>query len=99
MKLFEIIKSVKEENLSQNQLEAFRDELSHLFAQIQIETADLEKEEALFMADNLESISVAERKVRWKATKSGQRLIELKRYALATKEILQSLKSRLYNFY
>ncbi len=100
MTLPELIVSVKEKNLSKEQLEDYRDQMSHLFAQMQIEMAELEKVEALCMADpNSKDKSVAERKVLWKSQKEGQRLITLKRYCLATKELLNSLKSRLYSVY
>lgn len=102
MKLEELIKSIKEENLSKDDLEKYRDELSYLFVQLQIEMADLEKEEALFMDSWIgpdHKASVPQKKVAWKVTKGGQRLIVLKRYCLATKELLNSLKSRLYSIY
>lgn len=107
MKLAELIIAVREEKLDKNQLEDYRNQLSNLFAQMMMECAELEKEEALFMHDHEikmidatpTKLSVAERKVMWKATTAGQRLIQLKRYALAIKEMLNSLKSRLYNFY
>jgi hypothetical protein len=97
MKLSELILAVKEKNLDKDQLESYRDQMSHLFADMQIEAAELEKEEALFMDG--EEGTVASKKVAWKATPSGQRLIVLKRYMLATKELLNSLKSRLYSIY
>lgn len=100
MQLKDLILAVKEKNLSKYQLEDYRDQMSHLFAEMQLEMAELEKEEALFMdKPTLETLSVAERKVRWKVIQSGQRLIVLKRYCLATKELLNSLKSRLYSIY
>lgn len=99
MKLRELIEAVKEKSLTKEQLEAYRDDMSNLFALMQLEIADLEKEEALFMDKKTEENSVAEMKVYWKATPSGQRLIELKRYCLATKEMLNSLKSRLFQLY
>lgn len=98
--LSDLIKAVKEKNLSKDALEDYRDQMSQLFAEMQLEMAELEKSEALFMDDPIhEEFSVAERKVRWKAHPSGQRLIVLKRYCLATKELLNSLKSRLYSVY
>lgn len=99
MTLLELLKAVKEKNLQKDQIEQYRDDLSNLFAQMQLEMAELEKEEAMFMADKTDEQSVAEKKVHWKATLSGQRLLVLKRYCLATKEILNSLKSRLYSIY
>lgn len=94
MKLNELIVAVKEKNLTREQLEAYSDQMSSLFAEIQLEMADLEKFEAQWMAE-LEG-TVASVKVKWKATKEGQRLIVLKRYALATKEMINSLKSRTF---
>ena len=92
--LADLIKSVKEKNLTKEQLEGYSDELSSLFSQLMLEMADLEKEEALFMEKT--EATVARAKVIWKATPSGQRLIVLKRYALACKEMLNSLKSRTF---
>lgn len=97
MTLKDLIVAVKEKNLTKEQIEAYRDDMSNIYAQMQIEMADLEKEEALFMEKT--ETTVARAKVIWKATPSGQRLIVLKRYALATKEMLNSLKSRLYSIY
>ena len=97
MTLKDLIIAVKEENLDKDQLENYRDNLSNLYAEMQLEMADLEKLEALFMEAT--DTSVARAKVLWKATSSGQRLIVLKRYCLATKELLNSLKSRLYSIY
>lgn len=99
MKLQELITKVKEQGLSKDELEEYRDQLSQLFAHMQLEMADIEKEEAMFMNGVGEDESVASRKIAWKATPSGQRLIVLKRYCLATKEMLNSLKSRLYSIY
>lgn len=97
MTLNELIVSVKEKNLTKDQLEAYRDDISSLYAEMQLDMADLEKEEALFMERT--DATVARAKVLWKATKEGQRLIVLKRYCLACKEMLNSLKSRLYSIY
>jgi hypothetical protein len=99
MKLHDLIVAVKEKNLSKDQLEAYRGDMSDVFAQMQMELADLEKEEALFMNKKHPDDSVAQQKIFWKATTSGQRLIVLKRYCIATKELLNSLKSRLYSIY
>lgn len=99
MKLHELIIAVKEQNLSKDQLEDYRNDMSGVYAQMQLEMANLEKQEALFMNKKLPEESVAQVKINWKATESGQRLIVLKRYCLATKELLNSLKSRLYSIY
>lgn len=102
MTLSELILAVKEKNLSKDMLEEYRDQMSQLFAEMQLEIAELEKQEAIFLEheQNAENRpSVAQSKINWKATKEGQRLILLKRYCLATKELLNSLKSRLYSIY
>jgi hypothetical protein len=96
MTLQELIISVKERTLNKEQLEGYSDQMSVLFAEMMLEIAELEKEEALFMDKKTDDESVAEVKVKWKATKEGQRLIVLKRYTVAVKELLNSLKSRVY---
>lgn len=96
MKLTELIQQVKEQNLTKDQLEGYRDQLSGLFAEMQIEMAELEKKEAVFSHDFPTAVA---RKNAWKATEDGQRLIVLKRYATATKEMLSSLRNRLFNIY
>jgi len=96
MKLQDLILAVKEKNLTKEQLELYHDQMSFLFAEMQVEIADLEKQEALFMSLKQPEESVAEVKVKWKATEGGQRLIVLKRYSIATKELLNSLKSRTF---
>ena len=99
MTLNDLIVAVKEKNLSKDQLEAYRDQLSSLYAEMQLEMAELEKEEALYMVNKPKDESIARRITLWEATESGLRLIVLKRYCLATKELLNSLKSRLYSIY
>lgn len=96
MTLLELIKSVKDNKLTREQLEDYHSQMSNLFAEMQLEMADLEKEEAIFMNSKGEDESVASVKIRWKATQEGQRLLMLKRYALATKEMISSIKSRVY---
>jgi hypothetical protein len=103
MKLRELIEAVKEKKLTKDQLEDYRDNLSSLFAEMQLELAEIEKEKALFFdktretfAENVSDISI---KRDWQATDKGLREIELKRYCLATKEMLNSLRSRLYSIY
>lgn len=97
MTLKDLILKVKDESLSREDLEKYRDQLSNLFSEIQMEIADLEKEEALFLNSKGQDESVASVKIRWKASESGQRLIVLKRYALACKEMISSCKNRIYD--
>lgn len=97
MKIEDLIKSVKEENLTKDQLENYSILLSNFFAEMQIEMADLEKDEAIFLEQT--DTTVARAKVIWKATEKGQRLIVLKRYERATSKLLDSVKRRLYSIY
>jgi len=101
MTLKELIVAVKEKNLTKEQLEAYADQMSSLFAEMQLEIAELEKLKALYFEGNQvglmgETVSDISIKRKWSATKEGQREITLKRYCLATKELLNSLKSRVY---
>lgn len=99
MKLEDLIVAVKEQNLTKDQLEAYSTSLTDVYTAMQMEMANLEKEEALFMNGKNDEDSAISRKIQWKATTSGQRLIVLKRYERATKELLNSLKRRLYSIY
>lgn len=100
MKLTELFEAVKEETLSKDQIEQYRDQLAHLYAQMKLEYSELEKKEALFMLSREnDGISVAMRKLKWKATNDGQRMIDLKNYMSGTNKIIDSLKSRLYSIY
>lgn len=94
--LRDLITKVKENTLSREELEKYGDELSTLFALMCLEAAELEKSEAMFLSTKTKEESVAEKKIFWKATQEGQRLIVLKRYLVATKEMILSLKSRVY---
>ena len=100
MSLLELLFAVKEQHLQKDQLEQYRDQLASLYADMQIEIADLEKDEAIFFyqrtAPDRSDISI---KREWKATDKGQRLILLNRYVKATAKVLDSLKSRLYSIY
>jgi len=99
--LLDTINAVNENKLSRdkNLLEQYHTDLSQFFAEMKIETADLEKKEAIFLYGKTEDDSVANRKNAWKATAEGQRLIELDNYCLAVKTLLGSIKSRLYSIY
>lgn len=112
MTLSELIMAVKEKNLSKDQLESYRDQMSSLYAEMQIELAEVEKNKALFFEENqydnrqtdtytrntILYTDIAKKRL-WQASEKGQREIVLKRYCLATKELLNSLKSRLYSIY
>jgi hypothetical protein len=102
MTLKELILAVKEKNLTKDKLENYRDDMSNLFAQMQFELVEIEKMKAFFFDNRKtqfpEDSDISIKRV-WQASQNGLREIELKRYCLATKEMLNSLKSRLYSIY
>ena len=100
MTLLELFEAVKEKNLSKDQLEVYRDDLSSLYADMQIEMADLEKAEAVyFYSKTSPEVTDVSIKRTWRVTVSGQRQILLKRYLRGSEKILSSLKSRLYSIF
>lgn len=98
MKLKDLILKIQERNLSKDQLEAYRDQLSELFALMNLEMAEILKAKALFI-DTYEAPTDIAKKRKWQASLKGLREIELKSYMSATKEMLSSLRNRLYNYY
>lgn len=100
MTLTEAIKKVREENLDKDQLEKYHLLLSGLLYDMKQEVASLEKAEAIFMAKDFgKDLSVADRKVFWKSTPQGQRLIEMKANVSSTNTMVGSIKTRLYSVY
>ena len=98
MKLLDLFKAVREENLTKDQLERYRDEMADLYSQMHLELGEVKKKKAIFtLAYPEETNALTLRK--WSGTIEGQREIELKSYIRATAPILSSLKSRLYNVY
>ena len=101
-KLSELFTAVQEKNLNKSELESYRDDLTNLFASMQLELADLEKAEAIYfleakqMDEKLTDVGI---KRLWRGTPSGQRLIELNRFQKATEKVLSSLKSRIFAVY
>lgn len=98
MKLLELFKLIKDENLSKDKLEDYHKVLSELRGEMRLELADVTKKKAIFMLGKPEE-SVAQRKINWQGTAEGQREIELKAYIGATSDNLGSLKSRLFSIY
>ena len=100
MKLIELLNAVKDQKLDKEELEKYRDSLASLFAEMQIEIADLEKLEAkYFIANREDKKSDISIKREWRVTEEGQRLIVLNRYVKAVSKVIDSLKSRLYSLY
>ena len=98
MKLIELFRAIKEKALTKEHIEGYRDELVSLYAEMKIEFAELEKEEALYLLSSNETSWVG-KKVSWKGSEHGQRMITLKNYIGATSKVIDSLKSRLYSLY
>lgn len=100
MKLRELIEAVKEKSLTKTQLEDYRDDLSNVSAQMFLEMAEIEKQEAIYLDSAFSTeLTEAARKRKWAATQIGLRQIELKNYIRASDKILSSLRSRLYSIY
>lgn len=98
MTLVELLEAVKEKNLSKDQLENYRDDLSNLYAQMHLELATIRKDKAMFIY-NSEEKTVAAKEISWGASPNGQREIELSHFTKGIEKVLSSLKSRLYNTY
>lgn len=98
MKLLDLLKSVNEKNLTKQQLEDFYQEFLNLFSMIELAIADLEKAEAIYI-DTSEEKTDAARVRKWKATESGQKLIEYKRKSKVIEKQMSSVKHRLYQIY
>lgn len=95
IKLADLIQLVKDENLSKEQLEDYYSMACQLATDISMALGDYQKKEALFMVNRVEG-SVASKKVEWKGSVEGQRLIELKSYMTAIKSLMAGLKNRIY---
>lgn len=98
MTLKELLLKVNEKQLSKEQIEGYRDELSNLYALLMLELADLRKAKAIYFIEQKQKTDVATER-QWAVTKEGQREIEIAHYAKAVEKILSSLKSRLYQVY
>lgn len=96
MNLRELLIAVKDENLPLQMIEKYRDEMVHLHSEMQMQLAEVEKEEAVFIASCPDDFTDAARKRVWRAEPRGQRQIELNRYVKAISKEIDSLKSRVY---
>lgn len=94
----ELISAIHEKDLTKSQLEEYHSDLTNLYALMHLEKAELEKSEAIFLIDQKKESSIATKNA-WRATKDGQRLIELDHFTKAAEKLLTSLKSRLYSTY
>lgn len=100
MNLRDTLTAVKDKNLSKEQIEAFYDDLTHLYSAVCLELADLKKEEAIFFLDaktaNSDEADVSIKR-RFRATTGGLRKIELETYKNIIPKELSSLKMRIYS--
>lgn len=97
MTLLELLDAVRDENLSREQIEKYRDDLIHVHTKMQWELADIEKEEAKFIYSKPQEIPDVKHKREWRATEKGQRQIELNRYLKSVVKEVDSLKSRIFS--
>ena len=91
----EIIKSIKEQNLPKFQLEEYASMLDILSAEYELSLAEIEKEEALYLADCGEKTRAAAT-TKWDVTENGQKEILLKRQLRAISKLASSVKTRIY---
>jgi len=98
MNLKQLIQEIDEKKLGKPELEQYYSKLSFLSAQLYLELADLEKNQAIFMHDKNKEQKVNDRELEWGVTPNGQRLIEVKNYIRATNKMLSSLKNRIYEY-
>lgn len=94
--LTDILTAVKDEKLTLDQCERYRDMLVHIYTTVLLERAELRKKEAIyFMEHKLES-DVATKRA-WRVTPEGQRLLMLEAYKAALPKEIDSLRSRIYS--
>lgn len=91
----DIIKGVKEQNLQKDQLEDYSSMLDILQAEMELELAEVEKAEAMYLA-NCEEKTRAGAERKWYATELGQKEISLKRNIRAISKLASSVKTRIY---
>jgi hypothetical protein len=91
----EIIKGLKEGDLTKNQLEEYSSMLDILCAELEMSLADIEKAEAMFLA-NCGEKTRSGATTQWDASEAGQKEIELKRNIRAVSKLASSAKTRIY---
>lgn len=90
-----IINEVKEANLTKDKLEEYSSMLDILSAEYELALADIEKSEAMYLA-NCEEKTRAGATTKWEATEEGQKEILLKRQLRAISKLASSVKTRIY---
>lgn len=95
MTIPELINSIKEGNLTKFQLEEYSSMLDVLCAEYELELGDVEKAEAMFIAE-CEEKTRAGAMTKWESTLAGQNEILLKRQLRAISKLSSSVKTRIY---
>ena len=97
MYLLNILKEIKDENLTRGALEQYEQKLSGLYAEMMIEIGALKKERPLFFLERTKpDVSDVSIRRMWDAIPDGQRLIEQEANVKAVSKMLGSIKSRIY---
>lgn len=91
----DIISKVKEGDLTKYELEEYASMLDVLQAEYELQLADIEKAEAMFLA-NCGEKTRAGAVTKWEASEQGQKGIELKRQLRAISKLASSVKTRIY---
>ena len=96
MTLTDLIKSIREEKLTKQQLEDYYTELTALYAEMSDRLGELEKQEAMFLSKCEERTRAGAERI-WDATDLGQEEIGLKRKVKAVEKLASSVKHRIFN--
>ena len=94
-KISDLITLIKEENLTKDKLEELSSMLDILCAEIELELAEVEKKEAMFLA-NCGEKTRAGAITKWESSEDGQNEISLKRNLRAVSKLSSSVKTRIY---
>lgn len=89
------LEAVKDENLTLQQCEKYRDNLIHIKTKLHNEIADYKRKRAIWLTSS-DIQGVEARKLAYDATEDGQRLIELKGMMGGLGGEIDGLQSRIY---
>ncbi len=93
-----LITEIKEANLTKEKLEEYSSMLDILCAEYELSLAEVEKAEAMFLA-NCGEKTRAGANTKWDASEAGQNEISLKRQLRAISKLGASVRTRLYQKY
>ena len=86
---------IKEKHLTKDKLEDYSSMLDILCAEYELELADIEKAEAMFLANCQEKSRNGAERI-WDASEMGQQEILLKRQLRSASKLASSVKTRIY---